>query len=53
MTVYEAPTYTEEDLARLNESELHFPFSDKDAKYIGLDHQYELTEKYFTERGRN
>lgn len=53
MNTYTAPTYTEEELAALNEEQVHFPFSDKDAKYIGLDHQYELTAKYFEERGRN
>ena len=53
MIVYEAPTYTKEQLAMMNESEMHFPFSDADAKYIGLDHQYELTPEYFQERGRN
>ena len=53
MIVYEAPTYTKEQLAMMNESEMHFPFSDDDAKYIGLDHQYELTPEYFQERGRN
>ena len=53
MERYEAPYYTEEQLAELTESEIHFPFSDKDATYVGLDHQYELTSKYFQERGRN
>ena len=45
--------YTEEQLEQLDEKEVKFPFSDKDATYIGLDHQYELTSKYFQERGRN
>jgi len=53
MRVYQAPFYTEEELELLDESQVHFPFSDKDATYIGLDHQYELTSKYFQERGRN
>ena len=53
MQPYEAPSYTEEELAELDEKDIHFPFSDKDATYIGLDHQYELTSKYFEERGRN
>ena len=53
MKPYEAPFYTEEELAELDEKDIHFPFSDKDATYVGLDHQYELTSKYFQERGRN
>lgn len=53
MDRYVAPYYTEEQLEQLTESEIHFPFSDKDATYVGLDHQYELTSKYFQERGRN
>ena len=53
MEHYTAPYYTEEELALLTENEIHFPFSDKDATYVGLDHQYELTSKYFQERGRN
>lgn len=53
MDRYVAPYYTEEQLEELTESEIHFPFSDKDATYVGLDHQYELTSKYFQERGRN
>lgn len=53
MKIYQAPYYTEEQLQELDESQVHFPFSDKDATYVGLDHQYELTSKYFQERGRN
>ena len=53
METYQAPYYTEEQLALLDEQQIHFPFSDKDATYIGKDHQYELTSKYFQERGRN
>lgn len=53
MEIYTAPTYSESQLAVLDEREIHFPFNDKDAKYIGLYHQYELTDKYFMERGRN
>lgn len=53
MNTYKAPFYTEEQLELLDEKDIHFPFSDKDAEYIGLDHQYELTSKYFQERGRN
>ena len=50
---YEAPTYTMEQLQQLDENQVHFPFSDEDAVYNGVYHQYELTEKYFIERGRN
>lgn len=53
MRFYEAPKYTKEQLAELSEKQIHFPFSDDDANYIGIDHQYELTAKYFLERGRN
>ena len=53
MNFYTAPFYTEEELAQLDETEVHFPFSDKDATYIGKDHQYELTSAYFQERGVN
>lgn len=53
MGTYQAPFYTREELAQLDEKDIHFPFSDKDATYVGLDHQYELTSEYFQERGRN
>lgn len=53
MEFYTAPFYTKEQLALLDEKEIHFPFSDDDAYYVGIDHQYELTSKYFQERGRN
>ena len=53
MAIYEAPYYTESEIAELGVENLHYPFSDKDAKYVGIDHQYELTDKYFQERGRN
>ena len=53
MEIYQAPFYTKEQLAQLDETAIHFPFSDDDATYVGLDHQYELTSKYFQERGRN
>ena len=51
--IYEAPIYTKEQIALLGVENLHYPFTDDDAKYDGLDHQYELTSKYFQERGRN
>ena len=50
MKTYEAPFYTKEQLEELDESQIHFPFSDDDAVYIGKTHQYELTSKYFQER---
>lgn len=53
MNIYQAPFYTKEQLALLDENSIHFPFSDDDATYVGLYHQYELTSKYFQERGRN
>lgn len=53
MKGYKAPFYTEEELELLMESEIKYPYSDKDATYKGLEHQYELTSKYFQERGVN
>lgn len=53
MNFYEAPTYTKSQLELLDESQVHFPFSDEDATYDGLMHQYKLTKAYFQERGRN
>ena len=53
MLFYTAPRYTATQLAQMEESEVHFPFSDEDATYVGKDHQYELTNAYFLERGRN
>lgn len=53
MKPYVAPVYTEEQLELLEEDEIHYPFSDKDAVYVGRDHQYELTAEYFAERGHN
>lgn len=51
METYIAPFYTEEQLRALDESQVHFPYSDKWAKYNGLTHQYELTKEYFEENG--
>lgn len=53
MKTYQAPYYTPSMIEELDESAMHFPFSDEGARYIGVDHQYELTSKYFEERGRN
>lgn len=50
---YIAPFYTKEQIEILGENALHYPYSDDDAVYVGIDHQYELTSKYFQERGRN
>lgn len=53
MKVYQAPYYTRYMLEEMDESAIHFPFSDEDATYVGRDHQYELTSEYFEQRGRN
>lgn len=53
MKTYTAPIYTKTMLAELDESEVKFPFTDEDAVYDGLFHQYRLTPQYFYERGRN
>ena len=53
MNKYIAPVYTREELEQLDESQIKFPFRDDEAVQIGQDHQYELTSKYFQERGRN
>lgn len=53
MKIYTAPYYSKSALAELDEKEVHFPFSDDDATYNGLYHQYELTNAYFLERDRN
>ena len=53
MKEYVAPFYTKEQLALMDENQVHFPYSDDEATYVGIDHQYELTDKYFQERGRN
>lgn len=53
MATFVAPYYTEEQKEILGIENLEYPFSDKDAEYKGLEHQYELTSKYFEERGRN
>jgi len=53
MKFYTAPYYTKAQLEALDESQVSFPFQDDDATYDGVMHQYQLTEKYFQERGRN
>ena len=53
MKGYNAPFYTRSQLEILDEKSIHYPYQDDDATYNGLTHQYQLTEKYFQERGRN
>ena len=53
MNFYTAPCYTRTMLEQLDESEVHFPFTDEDAVYDGFNHQYRLTADYFYQRGRN
>lgn len=53
MAIYTAPFYTKEQIEELGDENLQYPYSDRDATYIGIDHQYELTNAYFQERGRN
>lgn len=53
MQFYKAPTYTKQQLELLDENEISFPFNDDDAIYNGVSHQYQLTSKYFEERGHN
>lgn len=53
MNNYQAPIYTRSMLEEMDANAVHFPFTDEDARYIGKDHQYELTAAYFTQRGRN
>lgn len=53
MNNFVAPYYTNAQLEQLDENQITFPYSGEDATYVGLDHQYELTSKYFQERGRN
>lgn len=50
---YVAPVYTKSQLSKMNENQIHYPYSDENAVYVGIDHQYELTREYFYERGRN
>ena len=51
MTFYEPTIYTQADLALLDNDEVVYPYSDEYATYLGRYHQYELTRKYFEERG--
>ena len=47
MNIFVAPYYTNAQLEQLDENQITFPYSGEDATYVGLDHQYELTSKYF------
>ena len=57
MNVFNAPVYTKSQLLTLPESEIVFPFTNREGEiggvYDGLLHQYRLNEEYFTFRGRN
>lgn len=53
MNIFKAPYYTPTQIEEMDEEDIVFPYSSEDATYIGIDHQYELTSKYFEERGRN
>lgn len=51
MTFYEPTIYTQADLDLLDNDEVVYPYTDEYATYLGRYHQYELTRKYFEERG--
>ena len=51
--MFNAPTYTKDQLALLTENEIKYPYSDEEMVYDGLKHQYRLTRKCFEERGRH
>lgn len=51
--MYNAPTYTQDQLALLNENEISYPYSDEYMVYDGVKHQYKLTRKAFEEKGIN
>lgn len=51
MNFYNAPQYTQSQLALLDNDEVVYPYSDEYAVYLGNKHQYELTRAYFEERG--
>lgn len=51
--MYNAPTYTQDQLALLSPSQISYPYSDEYMVYDGLKHQYRLTRKAFEERGIN
>ena len=51
--MFKPEIYTEAQIEELGTENLVYPFTDKDAIYDPKLHQYELTSKYFQERGRN
>ena len=53
MNIYNAPFYTQTQLQQLDESQVSYPFSDDYATYIGIDHQYQITEKALNEIDSN
>lgn len=53
MNFYTAPVYSDFELEQLDEKDIKFPYSDKEAIYDGKRHQYRLTREYFESRGHN
>lgn len=53
MNFYTPNEYTQAQLELLDNDEVVYPYSDEYAIYLGKKHQYELTRKYFEERGIN
>ena len=51
--MFKPEIYTEAEIEELGTENLVYPFTDKDAIYDPKLHQYELTNAYFQERGRN
>lgn len=49
--LYQAPFYTVEELERLEEQEIHFPYSDRYMKYDSLKRQYIPTETLLLKHG--
>ena len=49
MTIFNAPFYTQTQLQQMEIQDISFPYSDDYLRYIGIDHQYELTEKALNE----
>lgn len=51
--MYNAPTYTQDQLELLDPKEIQYPYSDEYMVYDGLKHQYRLTRKAFEENNIN
>ena len=51
MTFYTPTIYTQAQLQLMDNDEVVYPYSDEYAVYLGEHHQYELTRKYFEQRG--